>query len=231
MSGTRTARDELLDEEGRAGFLTHFLGAHRAFRRDAARFRLALRRLGAPPDPGRRPDTDALRGHWDDYRAALAHHHHLEDALLFPRLLDVDPAAAATIDDLTVQHHDLDHTIAVIDEALAGLPAPEGVERSARALEELATALGRHLDREERDLVPIMRTTVIDLGNDGAQTSVDRSEPDETGHAFVLPWVADDLDEHVVAALVDGVPPTMADSFPRWQAAYTDRLERWHRPA
>ena len=228
MPGIWMTRHELLDDDGRAGFLTHFLGAHHAFRRDAARFGLALRRLGAPPDAGRRPDVVALRGHWGDYRGALAHHHHLEDALLFPQLRDADPDAAITIDELTVQHRGLDHAIAAVDDALVELPSPEAIERSARELADLASALGPHLDLEERHLVPIMRATAVDLGQHDTQAPEDPGDPDESGHAFVLPWVADDLGHHVVAALVDEVPPAASGAFPRWQAAYTDRLSRWH---
>ena len=63
----------LLDSDGRATFLSHFLASHRAFRRDAARFPVALHRIGTD----QAPDTDALRRHWTGYNAALTYHHHM----------------------------------------------------------------------------------------------------------------------------------------------------------
>lgn len=228
MSRIQPTRGDLLDDDGRAGFLTHFLGAHRAFRRDAARFALALRRLGGPADAGRLPDVVALRRHWADYRAALAHHHQLEDALLFPHLRDIDPGVAAPIDELTAQHRDLDDVIVGLDEALAGCPSSEAIERSTRHLADLAPALGLHLDLEERHLVPIMRATAVELDHDDTETPGERRDAEEAGHAFVLPWIADDLDERVVAGLLDGVPSAVTGSFPTWQATYADRLQRWH---
>jgi hypothetical protein len=231
MSTVQPPRDQLLDDEGRATFLSHFLGAHRAFRRDAARFPVALRRIGAPEEPDRIPHPDALRRHWEGYEAALVHHHHMEDELLFPPLRDLAPAVGEVIDELAVQHHELDRTIAGVHEALDRLPAADAVERSVRVCEELAAALGRHLGLEEEHLVPIMRATMLeprlhgDGGPDGAPEEGGHAEA--TGHAFVLPWVADGLDDDTVAALLGSQPSAVGTTFPAWHAAYTDQLDRW----
>jgi hypothetical protein len=231
MPTTEPRPYRLLDDEGRASFLSHFLGAHRAFRRDAGRFPVALRRSAMQTRPGEGPDIDALRGHWDSYEAALAYHHHLEDDWLFPLLAGIDPALRGVIDQLVVQHHDLDETIATVDEALGRLPAVEAVEPAARACDALAEALGPHFDLEEEHLAPVMRSTAIepDAGDaaeqDGAED--EGAHPDDSGHAFVMPWVADGLDDETVTALVDTLPPSARVTFPRWQADYTDRLRRW----
>jgi hypothetical protein len=231
MPATEHRHYQLLDDEGRATFLSHFLGAHRAFRRDAGRFPVALRRSATQPQPGEGPDVDALRGHWDRYEAALAYHHQMEDDWLFPLLAGLDPATGGVIDELVVQHHDLDGTIATVDAALGLLPAVEAVEGAARACEALAAALGPHFDLEEEHLAPVMRSNRIepDAGDagerDGAQD--EQAHPDDSGHAFVMPWVADGLDDETVSALVDTLPPSARIAFPRWQADYTDRLGRW----
>jgi len=230
MPTTQSPRDQLLDGDGRATFLSHFLGAHRAFRRDAARFPVALRRIGAPEDPDRIPHPDALRRHWEGYEAAMVHHHHMEDELLFPPLRNLDPAVGEVIDELVVQHHELDGTIAGVHEALVRLPAADAVEQSVRACEELAAGLGRHLALEEEHLVPVMRATMLEprLHGEGEPggTQEERGRSEATGHAFVLPWMADGLDDDTVAALL-GSEPSAGATFPAWRAAYTDLLNRW----
>jgi hypothetical protein len=231
MSTAQPPQDQLLDDEGRATFLSHFLGAHRAFRRDAARFPVALRRIGTRQDPDRIPDPDALYRHWDGYEAAMVHHHHMEDELLFPPLRNLDPAVGEVIDELVVQHHELDGTIAGVHEALARLPAADAVEQSVRACEELAAGLGLHLELEEEHLVPIMRATMLEPRPHGAgepgEIQEEHGQPEDTGHAFVLPWVADGLDDDTVTALLDSAPSAVGATFPAWHAAYTDQLNRW----
>jgi iron-sulfur cluster repair protein YtfE (RIC family) len=219
---------QLLDDAGRPTFLSSFLAAHRAFRRDAGRFPVALRRVAG--DPGRAPDIAALRRHWDGYEAALVYHHHMEDELLFPRLRRVEPSLGDVIDELVVQHHELDGTIGNLEELLGRLPAVEAVAPAALACERLAAALDLHLDLEEEHLVPAMRPGMLDPG---AGDAVEPGEAEgEQGQlddpqAFVVPWMADGLDDDIVTALLDAEPGSLRAAFPRWRADYTDRLRRW----
>jgi Hemerythrin HHE cation binding domain len=134
------------------------------------------------------------------------------------------------IDELVGQHHELDRTIGNVEELLGLLPAVEAVEPAALACEGLAAALDLHLDLEEEQLVPEMRSGMLDPGAGGAGEPGEA--PDEQGrlddpHAFVVPWMADGLDDDVVAALLDAEPRSLRAAFPRWQADYTDRLRRW----
>ena len=219
--------DPLLNPDGRATFLSHFLASHRAFRRDAARFPIALRRIGTD----RAPDTDALRRHWTGYNAALAYHHHMEDEQLFPALRLLDGALNPVIDILLAQHHDLDPTIAHVDELLGLLPSTQAVGPAALACDDLASALGAHLDLEEEHLVPVLRATRFepDHGEPGeaGESHESQQQPDASPLAFALPWTADGLDHQTVAALLDAGPPTVKASFANWQADYTNRLARW----
>lgn len=224
MPTIRHPDHQLLDPDGRATFLSHFLASHRAFRRDAARFPIALHRIGTD----RAPDTNALRRHWNGYNAALAYHHHMEDEQLFPALRELDGALGDVIDTLLAQHHDLDATIAGVEELLGLLPSAEAAGPAALACEDLAAALGAHLDLEEERLVPVLRATGFEPDpGEPAETHEGRPQPQDNPLAFVLPWTTDDLDPETVAALLRSNPPTMKASFANWQADYTDRLARW----
>jgi hypothetical protein len=224
MPTTPQPAHQLLDSDGRATFVTHFLASHRAFRRDAARFPLALHRIGTD----RAPDSEALRRHWADYNAALAYHHHMEDEQLFPALRHLDGALDNVVDTLLAQHDDLDATIAGVDEVLSLLPTTEAAGPAALACEDLAAALHAHLDLEEQHLVPVLRATMFEPDpGEPDETRTDQQQPHDNPHAFVLPWMADGLDHETVAALLDSGPPPMKASFAAWQAVYTDRLDRW----
>jgi len=214
----------LLDPDGRATFLTHSLASHRAFRRDAARFPIALHRIGTD----QAPDTNALRRHWTGYNAALTYHHHMEDEQMFPALRELDGALGDVIDTLFAQHRDLDATIAGVEELLGLLPSAAAAGPAALACEDLAAALGAHLDLEEERLVPVLRATGFEPHHDEpAETHEGRQQPEDDPLAFVLPWTTDDLDPETVNALLDSGPPTIKASFADWQADYTDRLARW----
>jgi Hemerythrin HHE cation binding domain len=224
MPTTRHLDHQLLDVDGRATFLTHFLASHRAFRRDAARFPIALHRIGT----GQAPDTDALRRHWAGYNAALAYHHHMEDEQLFPALRQLDGALGDVITTLLAQHHDLNANIIEVEELLRLLPSGEAAGPAALACEDLAAALGAHLDLEEERLVPVLRTTGFEPDHgEPAETHEDRQQPQDDPLAFVLPWTTDGLGPETVAALLRSGPPTIEASFADWQTDYTDRLARW----
>jgi hypothetical protein len=224
MPTTRQSSHQILDRDGRATFVSHFLASHRAFRRDAARFPLALRRIGTD----RAPDTDALCRHWADYHAALAHHHRIEDEQLFPALRQLDGTLDGVIDTLLAQHDDLDGTIAGVEEVLSLLPSAEAAGPAALACEDLAAALEVHLTLEEEHLVPVLRATRFEPGpGEPGETPPGPSPAHDDPLAFVLPWIAEGLDHETVAALLGLGPPSMEASFAGWRADYADRLARW----
>jgi hypothetical protein len=105
------------------------------------------------------------------------------------------------------------------------------VEPAAQALEDLAATLNSHLDLEEQHLVPVLRASGLapDVGRvDEGEGQEQHSQPDDTtAIAFVMPWVADGLDDATTTALVDTLPPSLRTAFPDWQADYTDQLSRW----
>jgi len=58
---------KLLNDDGSASMATALLMSHHAFRRDIARFAIALRGLGSPGAA----QVAGLQGEWAHYRAAL----------------------------------------------------------------------------------------------------------------------------------------------------------------
>ncbi|HEY0538841.1 MAG TPA: hemerythrin domain-containing protein [Actinoallomurus sp.] len=84
----------------------------------------------------------------------LHHHHSDEDDWVWPLLRSRAPRSVPLLDALEEQHDQIDPEV-----ALAGDRSRPDAER-AEALLHLHTALGHHLDAEERDAVPLIRSCV-----------------------------------------------------------------------
>ncbi|HTA04911.1 MAG TPA: hemerythrin domain-containing protein [Solirubrobacteraceae bacterium] len=93
------------------------------------------------------------------YCHAVARHHGLEDAAVFPHLAQSDASLAPVIDRLTEEHLAIHDAIERVDGALvAHINEPNDFEPLQRALDLLTDALLSHLSYEEHELVePLAR--------------------------------------------------------------------------
>src|SRR6186713_1584177 len=114
----------LLNDDGTASIATAIMMSHHGFRRDLARFAIALDRVAS----GDRSKVDALREEWQRYRGTLHGHHEAEDQGLFPNLKSQEPALAAVIDQLTADHRRIDPLLAQGDLAFEKLPETDGAK-------------------------------------------------------------------------------------------------------
>jgi hypothetical protein len=87
-------------------------------------------------------------------------HHGAEDALLFPALRNVDPAAGPTIDRLEADHARVSDLLDAVEnaaQALTGGEAADARERLIGGLGDLHTHLLEHLAFEEAAAGPVIR--------------------------------------------------------------------------
>lgn len=93
------------------------------------------------------------------YCRAVAQHHGLEDAAVFPHLARSDTKLAPVIDRLTQEHLVIHDALEAVDRALVEhINQPEDFEPLQRALDLLTDALLSHLSYEEHELVePLAR--------------------------------------------------------------------------
>jgi Hemerythrin HHE cation binding domain len=135
-----------------------FLLVHAALRRDLGALARAIGRADSSARRGR-----ALGRYGQTMLWRLEHHHHGEDAKVWPLLRAKAPDAAALLDELESEHEQLDTAAADARRALdimasrrrAG-PAPAAPAQAASALAALYSSLGSHLDKEERDVLPLL---------------------------------------------------------------------------
>jgi hypothetical protein len=128
--------------------LVGMLLVHRAFRREFAALALAATQR---PDAER---TAALNDQLDLMLRMLHEHHTGEDTLLWPSVRRRSPGSAAVLDEMEAEHDELDPLI-----RRSGETAVPFTER-AGALAALSERLGAHLDREERDALPLLERHV-----------------------------------------------------------------------
>jgi len=127
---------------------------HRAFRRE---FRLApeLIRGVAPGDTAR---ARVVAAHVSDLIWGLHHHHHGEDELLWPKLLERAAPRAELIELMEVQHSRISAALDGAESLIAPwrdtADGPAGATLAA-ALDDMSVALAEHLDQEEAEILPL----------------------------------------------------------------------------
>ncbi|MGR2751610.1 hemerythrin domain-containing protein [Agromyces arachidis] len=127
---------------------------HRIFRWS---YREMPRLVRAAP-PGDRARAGTVADSVDLVLLALHLHHEAEDELLFGKVEARRPACAATIELMREQHRHVAELLGRAEPLSAGWRAdPDGTsaERLAAALDDIGTALGVHLRKEEDDVVPV----------------------------------------------------------------------------
>jgi hemerythrin HHE cation binding domain-containing protein len=128
---------------------------HRVFRREFA----DLPALIAAVPAGDAERAAIVGDHVKFIVAALHHHHAAEDDLAWPRLQSRAPASAADVARMLDGHAEIAVGIERVESLLRGWTEsaePFKTEQLSAAASDLADALDRHLDDEERNAVPLI---------------------------------------------------------------------------
>ncbi len=217
---------QLLREDGELSPMFGFLNAHRAFRRDAARFLATAERWRRqPPEP---EQFEAFRWHWDRYDEALHFHHTMEDERLFVVAAQARPDLAPLIAELAEQHAALDELLPRLREALT----PDGLDRgdAAGGLAELQDLLEPHLAAEEEHLVPVILAAAEQHGSPPGPPPDEEAPVLALRPSFAFPWASDELEPAVHAAAIEQLPDPLRSSAPDLERAYAERLALWWPP-
>lgn len=199
----------LLNDDGTASMATAFLMSHHGFRRDLARFAVAL---AANTVAAR---ADALRDEWKSFHAALHGHHTVEDTGIFPSMRAEHPSLAATIDKLTVDHRRIDPLLERADQAFAKLP---DAGPAAAVIAELSELLDAHLALEEAEVVPFLR--------DARQFPTPRTDAEAEMYAAGFSWSAHGVAADVLKPVFAMLPEIVASRLPAARVAFDVRCER-----
>jgi hypothetical protein len=204
----------LLDDEGNASVATALMMSHHAFRRDLARFAIALKTVaGAGSEK-----LDALRGEWRDYHNTLHGHHHHEDTGLFPMLAGRHESLRPLFERLTADHRRIDPLLERGDAAFAQLP--DSAEAAARVVSELGSLLDEHLATEEAEVIPHLRA----MKAFPAPASDQEMDLYAQGFAWasygIAPQVLNQMDAILPASVTSRLPAARADFEKRWKRVW-----------
>jgi len=138
----------------------------------------------------------ALATWFDGYAGELRSHHHVEDAIFFPAVMQ--RSTDIPVDHLTGEHEELDRLIdALRDELrrLADETTANGAaqERAASLARELQVLLTGHLDVEDNDLLPLFERLFTKAEYDELDHRAIKTVPFEQ-LTFTVPWLMATLD-------------------------------------
>jgi hemerythrin-like domain-containing protein len=201
-------------------FLEGFAIVHRAMRRDVDRLPKAITRAVSVDD------GVALQRWFTKFEREVEHHHHREDEVVWPMLLERAPGFREHLGQLEDDHHQLDEAMARVRGALAALAAgPDGASRAeaGAAAVALAEHLHDHLDREEAAAFPMLAASFTPEAYKELETRLFKATPKRL-IAFELPFAMDELPRELGAEKLAELP-LLIRVLTRlvWQPAY-DRL-------
>lgn len=206
-----TAAPSLLNDDGTASMATMLMMSHHAFRRDLARFGLALDKVAA----GDTSTVEALRSEWKNYRGALHGHHTMEDSRIFPHLAGESVAVAPTIARLTQEHHIIDPLLERGDHAFAALPDAAAAKA---VITELKALLDPHLATEETEVVPFLRAA--------KQFPAPANDAEAELYAHGFAWSTHGIADEVVTRVLSLLPESLTSRLPEARAEFERRCQR-----
>lgn len=179
---------------------------HSALRRDLLRLHLVLA-AGPVPDDHRVELADHVL--W--LMELLHHHHESEDSALYPQVLDHNPDSAPMVARMNEDHHRIEPAITAFQEAAHTFRdgTPGSQEQLAAALDGLSEVLLPHLEREEREMMPIVSASITEAEWTAwdEQYNIKPLSLPELGREGV--WILDGLDDassDYVVHLVPAIP-------------------------
>jgi len=189
--------------------LTHFFAIHRKMRIDTRRYARAIETaVAADRDRGGR--LEPLARWAKGFAHELDEHHFVEDTYFFPELRERIPSAGAALDELDADHRVVDDILSrwsTVAARLADRTAPFAAAQEEAA--ELATGLRdllqRHLEIEDRDILPLYWRHYSAADFDALhQQAVNGGK--KKGLSFVVPWNVYSLDQEHQQTLVRTAP-------------------------
>lgn len=198
---------------------------HDAMRRDLGRTYHVL----ATPKPISQRRRTAVLGHLDWVIDFLDHHHHNEDSL-WPLVRARRPDAAALLDQMDADHSAIESRAVRVTSATAAYRSGDESARGqlAAALAALLDVLSPHLGREEREVMPIVSTTLTQAQWHAWEDSV-RPRMSIPQLADALNWFIDDGNPQLVRAFLTMLPkPVVFISLKVFGVAYRRKSAlRW----
>jgi hemerythrin-like domain-containing protein len=185
--------------------------SHHGFRRDIARFSVALENVAR----GDASKVEPLREEWRNYRATLHGHHEAEDAGVFPAVRNEHASVGSIIDRLVADHRRIDPILERGDRAFAALPE---VEDARGVVGELAELLDAHLALEEAEVIPFLR--------DAKAFPPPATDAEAELYAMGFAWSSQGVAPEVLQRVYEMLPENLTSRLAAARAAFDARCAR-----
>ncbi|MBM2614113.1 hemerythrin domain-containing protein [Actinoplanes sp. LDG1-06] len=190
--------------------LTGMFLIHHAFRRDLRAFAAAVANT-----PAHETNTwRALDERWKLFGTFLHHHHTIEDASIWPVLLDrVDAAGRATLEAMEAEHGEIDPLLEACGAGFAKLAAgPDEDVRRSLEIRVVAAAerLSRHLAHEETEALVLVQQHLTTAEWEVVEKKSAKGEYTFRESMTAVPWVMHELPADAQKRLLTLAGPVLA---------------------
>lgn len=196
--------------------LTIMYANHDAMRRDMASIARSTALSG--DDPAR---LHAANFGWQVFSQFLTVHHRAEDSFLWPRMRELvadRPSDLEMLDAMEAEHAKIDPLLSGIEAAFAD---PDyGHERLPGLADALTTEVGRHLDHEESDALPLISAVLPPADWAGFGEEQRKGAGLELAAKY-LPWMLDGATPERTEGVLRFIPPHLQELYrASWRPAY-----------
>jgi hypothetical protein len=207
---------ERIPLNGKVDFTMMYV-AHDAFIRD-------LHRMAVASEHGRAWTPETQAG-WAMFTKQLHVHHRTEDTSLWPKLRvqPLRPDEVAVLDQMEMEHAQIDPELERVDRALAEHDAVRLVD----SVHTLAAGLTAHMRHEENAALPLIETYLGPSGWDAFGRDIRKTQGGLRGGAEYLPWVLDGATPAMQAKVLALLPPPARVLYRRVWAPRYRRTAQW----
>ncbi len=131
----------------------------------------------------------AFMKYWHGHTGEILGHHGIEDVIFFPSLRARSMSSVAVLEQLDAEHHHLDELMDAAELELGRVVAGAAPTGAVDALRRLADVMDRHLDVEDREIVP----RFVELYTADEYEALTKAAIKQTGinkqAAFTVPYI------------------------------------------
>lgn len=208
---------------------TDMVAVHEVFRQALGSAPALLGNLAGGDDA----HTAVVASYYDNVLRFLRVHHHSEDELVWPKLMERCPMQAELVSEMISEHQETD---AVLDRAAelisdwASSTRPSGERRLLSALAELGQKLIPHLDHEEENVLPLC-SEYLTVEEWGRMPGHALAHYDGDKIWLILGLVRRHMTQTQRDAMLEHMPPPPRDMWINWgEAAFNEFIAELDKP-
>jgi hemerythrin-like domain-containing protein len=157
-------------------------------------------------DAADRRRTEAFARYWRGYHGEVLGHHTVEDDFVLPAMSGRYPGSERVSARVDRDHHELDSLLDVITVAVATVRNGAAAPGLVHLMDELAGHMDEHLDFEDRELLPVIETTMSFEEYEAIEAEAIKAAGIGRQAAFTVPFILSYASAEERARMLAGAP-------------------------